>query len=180
MLAAMLSDTTRAAALHVAAWLGPVGALAAAGLVVADRFRAGGIVLVAAAAGAPAAERITRTRLSAFAASVADRVGDGAVLGAVAWEVRGASALAAALALSVLGLSFLVAYAKTRGESLGFACAGSAGERAALRVLVGAGVAAASARALEAALWAAVAVEAAVLARRARAIWVQPEPPEAA
>lgn len=175
MLAAMFSDTTRAVGLHVAALLGPVGALVATALVASGSFRTAGAVLVVAAAGAPAAERITRTRLSAFAASVADRVGDAAVLGALAWQARGAPRVAA-LSVAAIGLSFLVAYAKTRGESLGFTCAGSAGERAALRLLIGAGLLA-TRRELEAALWAAVAAEAAVLARRARAIWIQPEPP---
>lgn len=86
--------------------------------------RAGALVLVFATAtdafdGVVARERGTAGPLGAFTDSVADRVGDVLLFGAVAWLVR-TDPLLFGLAIFVLGGSQLTSYIRAKAESLGW------------------------------------------------------------
>ncbi|CAN5285369.1 CDP-alcohol phosphatidyltransferase family protein [soil metagenome] len=85
---------------------------------------AGGIVLafgtaVDALDGAVARLRGTTSRWGAFFDSVADRVGDAVLFGAVTWLVRDEPVLFA-LSILVLGASQITSYVRARAESLGW------------------------------------------------------------
>ncbi len=70
-----------------------------------------------------------------FLASILDRSFDGAILGTIGWAYRTAEPWVAAGALLALGSSFLAAYIRARGASLGYAVDESLGTRA-LRYLL--------------------------------------------
>jgi hypothetical protein len=55
-----------------------------------------------------------------FAESAADRLFDGAVLGAIAWTARDAEPEVAAGALVAIGAGFLGSYVRARGAALGY------------------------------------------------------------
>ncbi len=64
-----------------------------------------------------------------FLASILDRSFDGAILGTIAWAYRTAEPWVAAGALLALGASFLAAYIRARGASLGYGVDESLGTR---------------------------------------------------
>lgn len=111
---------------RAAAWL-PILALsaagAAAGLVLAGRFELAAAGAAASMAAVTLSGRFTREERSArlrFADSVAERVADASVLGAVAWATVGDAPEAAALALAALVLGYLAAYVRAKASGLGF------------------------------------------------------------
>jgi CDP-diacylglycerol--glycerol-3-phosphate 3-phosphatidyltransferase len=155
--------------------LGLAGSLGAAVLVATGRFGAGGAVLIGAALadlldGAVAKATGTASRWGAFLDSVADRLGDAALLGAVAWRFREAEPRVAALAVSTLILVFVVSYMKARAEGLGFSCEGGIAERAERLIILVAGL---LLHIMEAALWALAFLAAITVGQRARLVWRQ-------
>ncbi|WP_153397091.1 phosphatidylinositol phosphate synthase [Ornithinicoccus halotolerans] len=78
------------------------------------------------------------SRWGAFLDSTMDRLGDGAVLGALVLYFTGVgdSDLGAALALACLVLGFLTSYARARAEGLGMTCTVGIAERADRLVVV--------------------------------------------
>lgn len=99
-----------------------LGAFGAAWCVLAGRGGAGPIALLAGAAliaAAAATGRPGRPRERVLV-SVADRVYDGAILGAVVWIARADAPGLAAAALVAFGLGTLAAYARARACGLGY------------------------------------------------------------
>lgn len=99
-------------------------AIVAAGsaLVVVDLRLAGAVVLVGSALdaldGAVARHTGRASTFGAFLDSVTDRLGDAAMLGAVAWAVRDTGWLVAA-AFTAMVLALLTSYVRAKAESLG-------------------------------------------------------------
>lgn len=94
----------------------------------------GGLALIPAALidifdGALARATNRVSRWGGFYDSLCDRVGDSALLAAVAWFAVGDEALLAG-ALAALVLGGLVPYARAKGEALGVTVASGPGERA--------------------------------------------------
>lgn len=78
--------------------------------------------LVAGGALVLASARLARSgpRRERFALLVCDRLFDAAALAPIAWAARDVSIRTSALALVVLGASFVASYERARGESLGY------------------------------------------------------------
>lgn len=103
-----------------------------------------------------------------FLTSVGDRIGDGAVLAAIAWVNRESDPRAAILAVTALSLAFLAAYAKVRAESLGLACSGWVGEAPERLLVLALGL---FAELVEPALWALIALGTGSVLRRSAIVW---------
>lgn len=110
--------------------------LAAWSIIDRDPVRAGVFAGVAAVAllGAAVSPAIASPP-DRFLASILDRLFDGAILGTIAWAYRTSEPWVAAGALLALGASFLAAYVRARGASLGYGVDESLGTRA-LRYLL--------------------------------------------
>jgi hypothetical protein len=124
---------------------GVVATGVATGLVLGGRPGAGGIValvagllLLFAASRSHGDDRVLERTLD----SLADRLFDAGLLSAIAWTARSARPSVAAGALVALGGSFLSAYIRARGASLGYAVEESPVTRAIRYGLVGVGLAA--------------------------------------
>ena len=105
-----------------------LGAMAVAGSGAAAALAAGGrlgIGAVAAGVGGAATYASSReprpTRLATFAAAVLPRLPDAAIMAGIAWHFRNGGRIGA-VAASVVALTFLASYARTRALSLDFAC----------------------------------------------------------
>ena len=101
--------------------------------------------------GAVRAQR-TADRLLWFLDSLADRVFDGALLAAIAIAMRHTDHATAALALGALGVAFVAAYVRAKGQALGYRVRDSLLVRAGRYVAVAVGLLA------DGLLWALVAV----------------------
>ncbi|MFB3739352.1 MAG: hypothetical protein ACE14W_10375 [Candidatus Velamenicoccus archaeovorus] len=129
----------------IAIGAGVVATGAATWLVLAGRPRAGGLaalvaggLLLLAASRSHGDERVRERMLD----SLADRLFDAGLLSSIAWTARAVRPALAAGALLALGASFLSAYIRARGASLGYAVEESAVTRAIRYGLVGVGLAA--------------------------------------
>jgi hypothetical protein len=149
----------------VATWLVLDGRPRAGGLV----SLAAGVLLLLAASRSHGDERVLERTLD----SLADRLYDGGLLSAVAWAARSSSPAVATGALLALGGSFLSAYIRARGASLGYGVEESPVTRALRYALVGVGLAAGwlswSVWALAALVLLAAAVRASQVAKEERA-----------
>lgn len=112
-------------------------------LVVVDARLAGAVILVGggldAVDGAVARRTGQASTFGSFLDSVTDRVGDAAMLGAVAWAVRGNSWLVAA-AFAAMVLAQLTSYVRAKAESLGLSATVGIIERGERVVIVGVGL----------------------------------------
>lgn len=108
------------------------------------------------------------TRWGGFYDSVCDRIGDGAVLGAIAWEARARDDGLVAAALIALVLTELVPYARAKAESLGVTVAGGPGERAERVVILIGGLILGY---VEAVVWIIAALTAFTLVVRVLSVW---------
>ncbi|GAC1410267.1 MAG: hypothetical protein NVSMB57_03850 [Actinomycetota bacterium] len=130
--------------------LGAGVALAATG-----RFQWAGVTVLIAAPAllfAASAGRV-KSRFAAYAAAVADAVGDSAPIGALAWPLRNGSTRIGVAAVAALGLVFLGAYSSVKATALGFPTAAvkiAAPERC---FVLGVGLVIPAQGVLEAALW---------------------------
>jgi hypothetical protein len=130
----LIAIVTGVAATGAAAWLvlagrpTPGGALALLA----------GALLLAGASRSHTPERALERTMDA----IADRLFDAAVLGAAAWTARIDRPAVAAGALVALGGSFLSAYVRARGASLGYGVEESSATRGLRYGLVGLGLAA--------------------------------------
>lgn len=111
---------------------------------VGEPFR-GGLVLIPAAIldvldGALARATGRVTPWGGFYDSVADRIGDGALLAAIAWAARAGHDRLFVGALVAMVLSFLVPYARAKAESFGYTVRSGPGERAERAVILIAGL----------------------------------------
>lgn len=101
---------------------GLVIVVAGSALVVVDLRLAGAVILVGSALdaldGAVARHTGRASTFGAFLDSVTDRLGDAAMLGAVAWAVRDTGWLLAA-AFTAMVLALLTSYVRAKAESLG-------------------------------------------------------------
>lgn len=101
---------------------GLVIVMAGSALVVVDLRLAGAVVLAGSALdaldGAVARHTGRASTFGAFLDSVTDRVGDAAMLGAVAWAVRDTGWLVAA-AFTAMVLALLTSYVRAKAEALG-------------------------------------------------------------
>jgi CDP-diacylglycerol--glycerol-3-phosphate 3-phosphatidyltransferase len=102
--------------------------LAAAALILDDRFVLGAVAFIVGSIMDTLDGRYSRmsgkgTQFGAFLDSTLDRIEEGVVLAAVAWQVAdaGDASLAAACLLVVLG-SLMVSYTRARAEALGVEC----------------------------------------------------------
>jgi CDP-diacylglycerol--glycerol-3-phosphate 3-phosphatidyltransferase len=98
--------------------------LVGVGVVLAGRPRAGAAVLAVATAtdafdGTVARLRGRVSRLGSFADSVADRISDAAILGAVLWLVRD-DPLLFAVGVTALASALVTSYIRAKAESLGW------------------------------------------------------------
>lgn len=109
-------------------WTGMVLTVSAAGLLVADRLLAAGVVFVVAGIldmldGALARTGGRVTAYGAFLDSTLDRVGEGAILAAVAFRFAEQDwPLGVGLVVAALLLALLVSYTRARAEGLGIQC----------------------------------------------------------
>lgn len=120
-----------------------VVAVGFAGWSVVDRGpeRAGVLLLVAAACLVlVAALPDGKSPRGMLMISMADRLFDGVALGAIAWAYRSADPATAAGALVALGASFLSAYIRVRGASLGYSVEEALGTRVICYALVSIGL----------------------------------------
>jgi hypothetical protein len=122
------------AAAGAATWLVLDGAPRPGGLLAL----AAGALLLLAASRSHGDERVLERTFD----SLADRLFDAGLLSAVAWTARSARPSVAAGALLALGGSFLSAYIRARGASLGYGVEESPVTRAIRYALVGVGLAA--------------------------------------
>lgn len=148
--------------------IGLAGTVAAAGLIATGRFGIGAALFIPFVAldlfdGLVARLRGTAGRWGAFVDSASDRVGDAAILGAIAWHLRVGEPRGSAAALSALVLSSLISYVKARAESLGYRCEGGFAERGERMILVGIGLLLGI---MEIALWVLVGLAAVTLGQR--------------
>jgi len=102
---------------------------------------AGPVAIVAAIALVVGHAARDRPR-TAFAAELADRLTDIAVLGALAWRAFGPSPRVAVAAVVLLGTSTSAAYVASRARSLGYSVTDPPWYRGLRVVLIGAGLAA--------------------------------------
>lgn len=149
--------------------LGLAGTLVAAVLIAQGRFGLGAAFFVPSAFldlfdGLIARRRGTASRWGAMIDSVTDRLGEGALLIAVAYRFREISPRIAGVALVALVFSSLVSYVKARAESLGFRCEGGFAERAERGILFGAGLLIVGA--MEPMMWAIAVLSAVTVAQR--------------
>ena len=107
---------------------GLAGNLAAAGLILADQILLGGLAFIAGSVMDTLDGRYSRmsgkgTLFGAFLDSTLDRIEEGIVLTAIAWQFAeaGDSTAAAACVFVVLG-SLMVSYTRARAEALGVEC----------------------------------------------------------
>ncbi len=107
---------------------GLAGNLAAAGLILADQIFLGGLAFIAGSVMDTLDGRYSRmsgkgTLFGAFLDSTLDRIEEGIVLTAIAWQFAeaGDSTAAAACVFVVLG-SLMVSYTRARAEALGVEC----------------------------------------------------------
>jgi hypothetical protein len=108
----VLVAVAAAGAVGLATWLVLAGRPVAAGLGV---LAAGAILLAADSLVTGPGAMLERT-----VAAFVDRVFDGAILAAMAWAYRTTDPWIEAAALVALGTSFLAAYVRARGASLGY------------------------------------------------------------
>jgi phosphatidylglycerophosphate synthase len=131
----------------MSAWLASGGAVLAVAVAMwAELDRrprlAGAFVLAAGASSVVggAFARRSGVILDRILDSFADRAFDGCVLGAIAWAARGESGSVAAAAVVALCLSFLGAYMRARGVSLGYRVQENLGMRGLRYGLISAGL----------------------------------------
>lgn len=120
--------------------IGLLATLADAALIASGRWVVGGLLLIPVLLidvldGALARETGTVTAWGGFYDSVCDRLGDGAILGAIAWSVR-ADADALAPTILALATSGLVPYTRAKAEAFGFRAVAGPGERFERSVLI--------------------------------------------
>lgn len=149
--------------------------VAGSALVVVDARLAGAVILAGGALdaldGAVARRTGRASTFGAFLDSVTDRVGDAAMLGAVAWVVRGTGWLVAA-AFAAMVLALLTSYVRAKAESLGLSATVGVVERGERVVIVGMGL-------LLGGAWLAAVLAVLVLggvgtvAARLRTVWLQ-------
>jgi CDP-diacylglycerol--glycerol-3-phosphate 3-phosphatidyltransferase len=120
--------------------------LAAAGLVLADRFVLGGVAFIVGSVMDTLDGRYSRmsgkgTPFGAFLDSTLDRMEEGLVLAAVGAHVAagGDQVAAAAVVVAVL-FSLMVSYTRARAEALGVPCQVGLGSRAVRVVIISAGL----------------------------------------
>lgn len=148
---------------------GLAGTITAAVFIGQGRFGIGGAFFVPSAFldlfdGLIARRRGTASRWGAMIDSVTDRVGEAAVLIALAYRFRLERPRLAALALAALAFSSLVSYVKARAEGLGFRCEGGWAERPERAILFGAGLLIVGA--VEPAMWGLALLAAATVVQR--------------
>lgn len=123
--------------------IGLVIVMAGSALVAVDVRLAGAVILIGALSdaldGAVARHTGRATTFGGFLDSVTDRIGDAAMLGAVAWAVRDSAWLVAA-AFSAMVLALLTSYVRAKAESLGYTATVGVIERGERVVIVGAGM----------------------------------------
>lgn len=121
--------------------LGLLGTIGCAWLIARGEHRVGGILLIVPMVvdvldGATARATGRVTTWGSFYDSVADRLGDGALLAAIAWSERTDHPRVLAAALVATILTFCVPYARAKAESLGFTAVPGPGERAERAILL--------------------------------------------
>jgi CDP-diacylglycerol--glycerol-3-phosphate 3-phosphatidyltransferase len=152
--------------------------VAAALLILDDRFVLGAIAFIVGSVMDTLDGRYSRmsgkgTQFGAFLDSTLDRVEEGVVLAAVAWQVAdsGDASLAAACLLVVLG-SLMVSYTRARAEALGVECKVGIATRPVRVVILSAGLMFAEGELIDgfdllpAAIWAMVALTAFTVVQR--------------
>lgn len=149
--------------------LGLAGTFTAAVFVGQGKFGIGAAFFVPSAVldlfdGLIARRRGTASRWGALIDSVADRVGEAALLIALAYRFRFERPRLAGVALAALACSYLVSYVKARAESLGYRCEGGWAERPERAILFGAGLLIVGA--VEPAMWALAVLAAATVVQR--------------
>lgn len=117
--------------------------MAGSALVLVDVRLAGAVILIGALSdaldGAVARHTGRTSTFGGFLDSVTDRLGDAAMLGAVAWAVRASPWLVAA-AVTAMVLALLTSYVRAKAESLGYTATVGVIERGERVVIVGAGL----------------------------------------
>lgn len=159
--------------------VGLVGTLVCAGLIATDRRVLAGVLLIPSVVvdvldGALARATGRVTSWGGFYDSVADRIGDGALLAAIAWSARAGHPRLLGISLVTIVLSFLVSYARAKAEALGVRVAGGPGERAERVVILIAGLLFGS---VEAAVWLIAVLTAITFAGRCAAVRRQTREP---
>ncbi|HJR19711.1 MAG TPA: CDP-alcohol phosphatidyltransferase family protein [Actinomycetota bacterium] len=149
--------------------LGLAGTLTAAVFVAQGRFGIGAAFFVPSAFldlfdGLIARRRGMTSTWGAMIDSVSDRVGEGALLVALAYRFRFERPRLAVVVLAALVLSYLVSYVKARAESLGYRCEGGWAERPERAILYGAALLIVGAA--EPAMWALAVLAAATVVQR--------------
>ena len=159
---------------NVLTTIGLVGTIFCAWLIAAGHRLSGLILIVPMVVdvldGATARATGRVTVWGSFFDSVADRVGDGALLFGIAWAARVRHPRELAAALIAMVLTFCVPYARAKAESVGLSTVPGPGERAERAVLLIAGLIFAL---VEAALWIVVALTAWTFVTRVAAVWRQ-------
>jgi CDP-diacylglycerol--glycerol-3-phosphate 3-phosphatidyltransferase len=153
---------------------GLVGSLFCAWLIVVHHPGAAGealivFVILDVLDGATARATGRTTKWGAFFDSVSDRIGDGALLAAIAVAHPASGRLRVAV-LAALVFTMLVPYARAKAEALGFATSSGPGERAERVVILIAGLVLPK-PALEIAVWTIAALTAWTFVARCFTVW---------
>ncbi|MFA5890952.1 MAG: CDP-alcohol phosphatidyltransferase family protein [Actinomycetota bacterium] len=113
---------------------GLLAVVGCSGLIVAGHARLAGVLLIPSVIldvldGALARATGRVSKWGGYFDSVADRIADAALLGAIAYAAASVNSRLLAAAMGAMVLSFLVSYARAKAEALGFSAAGGPGER---------------------------------------------------
>lgn len=151
----------------------------AAGILVTGRFVVAAIVggfgsIIDMLDGATAKAGKATSRRGAFLDSVADRISETAIFGAIAWYYSYRTPRLAVLSVIALGLSLVISYERARAESLGLDGKAGLFERGERLIVIGLGLFIPGA--MEIALWVLVAGTAITAIQRFVYIWRQAEP----
>jgi CDP-diacylglycerol--glycerol-3-phosphate 3-phosphatidyltransferase len=155
--------------------IGLAGTLACAWLIVDGRTRAAGallipFVIVDVLDGATARAMNRVTAWGGFYDSVCDRVGDGALLGAIAWAARVGAPRLCAASLVALVATMCVPYARAKAEAMNVSAGSGPGERAERAIILIAGLILLR---VEIAVWTVAALTIYTFVARCVAVWRQ-------
>lgn len=134
------ADPPRTAAPPWVALLGLLSAAGASTLVLAGQPLLAGVLTVAAGAAFVVASLRAAHPRARFTEAVTERMGDAAILGAVAWVSVNEDAWMAGSALAALATAYLAAYVRAKAVGLRFRVEEPIAERALRFVVLGVGV----------------------------------------
>jgi len=164
----------RTAALPWVALLGLLAAAGAAALVLAGQPLPAGVLTVAAGTAFVVASLRASHPRARFTEAVTERIGDAAILGAVAWVSVNEDAWVAGSALAALATAYLAAYVRAKAVGLGFRVEEPIADLGIRFVVLGVGVTQGG-PVLLGALWLAAVVSAVSFVRGASRVARQPE-----